>query len=114
MSRATTTGRRSATRTAMPSRGSSSVTLARDRPCARPAVPDGAGARRGRSVTLKVKSLLHALGPRLAPRLRRRLVSAAGALEFGAWVKEQGYDRCPSVGSREELFRTVATEIADE
>jgi macrocin-O-methyltransferase TylF-like protien len=65
-------------------------------------------------VTLKIKSILHTLGPRLGPRLRRRLVSAAGALEFGAWVKEHGYDRCPSVDSRDELFKTVAAEIADQ
>jgi hypothetical protein len=63
---------------------------------------------------MNIKSILHALGPHLGPRLHRRIVSAAGALHFGAWVREQGYDGCPSVGSREELFSTVAREVADQ
>lgn len=62
---------------------------------------------------MTLKSLLHGLGPRLGSRLRRRLVSAAGALEFGAWVRDQGFHDAPALAKREELFTIVAREIAD-
>ena len=63
---------------------------------------------------MNIKSFLYALGPHLGLKLRRKLISTVGALEFGTWLQTQGYTQTPQFKNREQLFEIIGKELQNE
>jgi hypothetical protein len=63
---------------------------------------------------MNAKKILYFLGKKTSPRIHRKLISAAGSLDLGAWLHSQSWEGTTEFQSRRELFALAADQLEDE